>query len=76
MTEKRPLRSQAWFARQDKMGFYYRSWLKNREFPQDQFEGRPVIGICNTWSELTLCNSLSCANIRSHDCLRERIVVM
>ena len=51
------LRSQAWFARQDKMGFYYRSWLKNRGFPQDQFEGRPVIGICNTWSELTPCNS-------------------
>ena len=39
------------------MGFYYRSWLKNRGFPQDQFEGRPVIGICNTWSELTPCNS-------------------
>ena len=53
----RKLRSQAWFARQDKMGFYYRSWLKNRGFPQDQFDGRPVIGICNTWSELTQCNS-------------------
>jgi dihydroxy-acid dehydratase len=53
----RKLRSQAWFARQDKMGFYYRSWLKNRGFPQDQFDGRPVIGICNTWSELTPCNS-------------------
>src|SRR5574340_827556 len=53
----RKLRSQAWFARQDKTGFYYRSWLKNRGFPQDQFEGRPVIGICNTWSELTPCNS-------------------
>src|SRR5512147_542840 len=51
------LRSQAWFARQDKMGFYYRSWLKNRGFPNDQFDGRPVIGICNTWSELTPCNS-------------------
>jgi L-arabonate dehydrase len=57
MPETRSLRSQAWFARQDKMGFYYRSWLKNRGFPQDQFEGRPVIGICNTWSELTPCNS-------------------
>ena len=54
---KRPLRSQAWFGRQDKMGFYYRSWLKNRGFPQDQFDGRPVIGICNTWSELTPCNA-------------------
>jgi len=55
--KNRTLRSQAWFARQDKMGFYYRSWLKNRGFPQDQFDGRPVIGICNTWSELTPCNS-------------------
>ncbi|MFC3124077.1 IlvD/Edd family dehydratase [Pseudoroseomonas globiformis] len=51
------LRSQAWFGRQDKMGFYYRSFLKNRGFPQDQFEGKPVIGICNTWSELNPCNS-------------------
>ncbi len=57
MTEKKTLRSRAWFARQDKMGFYYRSWLKNRGFPHDQFDGRPVIGICNTWSELTPCNS-------------------
>jgi L-arabonate dehydrase len=57
MTTKKPLRSQAWFGRQDKMGFYYRSFLKNRGFPQDQFEGRPVIGICNTWSELNPCNS-------------------
>ncbi len=39
------------------MGFYYRSFLKNRGFPQDQFENRPVIGICNTWSELNPCNS-------------------
>ena len=56
MTEKKPLRSQAWFGRQDKMGFYYRSFLKNSGAPQDQFDGRPVIGICNTWSELTPCN--------------------
>ena len=53
----RKLRSASWFDRQDKNGFYYRSWLKNRGFPQDQFEGRPVIGICNTWSELTPCNT-------------------
>jgi len=53
---KSTLRSQAWFGRQDKMGFYYRSFLKNSGTPQDQFEGRPVIGICNTWSELTPCN--------------------
>lgn len=52
----RTLRSRAWFARQDKMGFYYRSWLRNRGLPDDQFDGRPVVGICNTWSELTPCN--------------------
>ena len=57
MTGKTTLRSQSWFARQDKNGFYYRSWLKNRGFPQDQFDGRPVIGICNTWSDLTPCNT-------------------
>ena len=56
MTKKK-LRSQAWFGRQDKMGFYYRSFLKNHGAPQDQFDGRPVIGICNTWSELTPCNA-------------------
>jgi L-arabonate dehydrase len=50
------LRSQEWFARQDKSGFIYRSWLKNQGWPHDLFEGRPVIGICNTWSELTPCN--------------------
>src|SRR3954466_10070329 len=54
---KRKLRSQDWFARQDKMGFYYRSWVKTRGFPQDQFDGRPVIGARRTWSELTPCNS-------------------
>ena len=50
-------RSQAWFGRQDIYGFIYRSWMKNRGVPQDQFDGRPVIGICNTWSELTPCNA-------------------
>jgi len=53
----RPLRSQAWFGCQDMHGFLYRSWLKNRGIPQDMFDGKPVIGICNTWSELTPCNS-------------------
>ena len=51
------LRSQAWFGRQDKNGFLYRSWMKNQGWPHDLFEGRPVIGICNTWSELTPCNA-------------------
>lgn len=54
---KKQLRSQAWFGRQDKMGFYYRSFLKNQGTPQDRFEGKPVIGICNTWSELNPCNA-------------------
>ena len=46
-----------WFGRQDIYGFIYRSWVKNRGVPHDQFDGRPVIGICNTYSELTPCNS-------------------
>jgi L-arabonate dehydrase len=50
-------RSVQWFGRQDIYGFIYRSWVKNRGVPQDQFDGRPVIGICNTWSELTPCNT-------------------
>jgi dihydroxy-acid dehydratase len=51
------LRSQQWFGRQDRDGFAYRSWLKGKGVPHDQFDGRPVIGICNTFSELTPCNS-------------------
>jgi dihydroxy-acid dehydratase len=59
MAEKPPKqrRSQSWFGRQDIYGFIYRSWVKNRGIPHDQFDGRPVIGICNTWSELTPCNT-------------------
>jgi len=51
------LRSQSWFGRQDREGFMYRSWMKSEGWPHDLFDGRPVIGICNTWSELTPCNS-------------------
>jgi len=50
------LRSAGWFAKNDKMGFVHRSWLRNQGYPDDYFRGRPVIGICNTWSELTPCN--------------------
>jgi dihydroxy-acid dehydratase len=50
-------RSAEWFAREGKMGFIYRGWVRNRGIPGDQFDGRPVIGICNTYSELTPCNS-------------------
>jgi L-arabonate dehydrase len=57
MKKKSGWRSVQWFGRQDIYGFIYRSWVKNRGVPQDQFDGRPVIGICNTWSELTPCNT-------------------
>lgn len=52
----RPLRSAEWFARQGKYGFIPRSWMKAQGFGPDMFDGRPVIGIANTWSELTPCN--------------------
>jgi dihydroxy-acid dehydratase len=55
--KKGTLRSVQWFGRQDIYGFIYRSWTKNRGIPHDQFDGRPVIGICNTYSELTPCNT-------------------
>jgi len=57
MKKRSEKRSAQWFARQDIYGFIYRSWMKNRGIPHDQFDGRPVIGICNTWSELVPCNS-------------------
>ena len=53
----KPLRSQSWFGRKDREGFIYRSWMKSDGWPHDLFDGRPVIGICNTWSELTPCDS-------------------
>src|SRR6266446_2243602 len=52
----RKLRSREWFGKADKDGFGHRSWMKNQGFPGDLFAGRPVIGICNTWSEFTPCN--------------------
>jgi dihydroxy-acid dehydratase len=55
--EKGKFRSAAWFGRADKDGFIHRSWMRNQGFPDDVFDGRPVIGICNTWSELTPCNA-------------------
>src|SRR5215212_6488943 len=57
MASRKRRRSQEWFGREGKMGFIYRSWVKNRGIPHDQFDGRPVIGICNTFSELTPCNA-------------------
>ena len=54
---KKQFRSAGWFGRTDKDGFIHRSWMRNQGLPGDVFDGRPVIGICNTWSELTPCNA-------------------
>ena len=57
VTPQKPLRSAAWFGTADKNGFMYRSWMKNQGIPDHEFQGKPIIGICNTWSELTPCNA-------------------
>ncbi|MBX2840475.1 MAG: dihydroxy-acid dehydratase [Flammeovirgaceae bacterium] len=57
MKKEKGLRSHEWFGKKDKMGFIYRSWMRNQGIPDHHFDGRPVIGICNTWSELTPCNA-------------------
>jgi L-arabonate dehydrase len=56
MAKKSYLRSSEWFGKDDKMGFVHRSWLRNQGHPDQMFRGKPVIGICNTWSDLTPCN--------------------
>src|SRR5215510_1472364 len=55
--EKQRFRSARSYGPKDKDGFIHRSWMKSQGLPQDAFDGRPVIGICNTWSELTPCNA-------------------
>ncbi|MBF8726678.1 IlvD/Edd family dehydratase [Pseudomonas putida] len=58
MSDSKPsLRSAQWFGTADKNGFMYRSWMKNQGIPDHEFQGKPIIGICNTWSELTPCNA-------------------
>ncbi len=58
MSSSKPkFRSAAWFGLQDRDGFAHRSWMQNQGLPRHLFDGRPVIGICNTWSELTPCNA-------------------
>ncbi|WP_454748121.1 L-arabinonate dehydratase [Ciceribacter selenitireducens] len=52
----RKLRSQEWFGGNTRDNIYHRGWLKNQGHPHDLFDGRPVIGIMNTWSDLTPCN--------------------
>jgi L-arabonate dehydrase len=56
MSTDKKFRSADWFGKNDKMGFVHRSWLRNQGYPDDYFRGKPVIGVCNTWSELTPCN--------------------
>ncbi len=56
-TNRPPLRSASWFGTNDKNGIMYRSWMKNQGIPEHEFHGKPIIGICNTWSELTPCNA-------------------
>lgn len=51
------MRSSNWFGRKGKDGFIYRAWMKNQGIPEYEFNNKPVIGICNTWSELTPCNA-------------------
>ena len=53
----RKLRSQEWFGGSSRDNIYHRGWMKNQGFPHDLFDGRPVIGILNTWSELNPCNA-------------------
>lgn len=57
MSNPSSLRSREWFGRPDQLGFIHRSWIKNQGHPDQMFDGRPVIGICNTWSDLTPCNA-------------------
>ena len=54
---KKRLRSHEWFGHADRDSLTHRSWMKNQGLPGHLFDGRPVIGICNTWSELTPCNA-------------------
>lgn len=54
---KKTYRSAEWFGGHDKDSFIHRGWMRNQGFPTHVFDGRPVIGICNTWSELTPCNA-------------------
>lgn len=57
MNKKRTLRSASWFAPMGRAGYHHRAWIKTEGFPEECFDGRPVIGICNSASELTPCNT-------------------
>ena len=55
--KKDEYRSIEWFGRPNRDSMVHRSWMKNQGLPHHLFDGRPVIGICNTWSEVTPCNA-------------------
>ena len=55
--DKKALRSAQWFSDPLHQGFVARGWAKNQGHPDQMFDGRPVIGICNTWSDLNPCNA-------------------
>lgn len=57
MTEKPMRRSQAWFGGMTKDSFIHRSWMRNEGLPDDSFDGRPIIGIAQTFSDFTPCNA-------------------
>jgi len=57
MSKSNNRRSSNWYGKMDKDGFIHRSWMKSQGLPDHVFDGRPIIGICNTWSELTPCNA-------------------
>jgi dihydroxy-acid dehydratase len=52
---RKPLRSAKSYGKLDRDGFIHRSWMRGTGLPHDAFDGRPIIGICNTWSELVTC---------------------
>ena len=55
--DRRPLRSSAWFGKDDRWGMAHRAWLRAEGFSERVFQEKPVIGICNSWSELNNCNA-------------------
>ena len=57
MSKSNNRRSSNWYGKMNKDGFIHRSWMKSQGLPDHVFDGRPIIGICNTWSELTPCNA-------------------
>jgi len=56
-SDRPSLRSRDWFGKRDRWGLGHRAWLRAEGFSERVFEGKPVIGICNSWSELNNCNA-------------------